>query len=147
MAKTSGFASNVLQLVFNNVDIANIGDGPGLQNSAAEGNLYVSLHTADPSGGDQTTSEAAYTSYARQAVPRNTGGSGWQVTGSTVDNEALITFPEATGGSETITHFGIGTDSSGAGTLLYSGVVDSDLAVSDGVQPEFPIGDCNVTES
>ncbi len=29
-------------------------------------NLYVSLHTGDPGeAGDQTTSEAAYTSYAR----------------------------------------------------------------------------------
>ena len=35
-------------------------------------NLYVSLHTADPGeAGDQTTSEATYTGYARIAVVRS----------------------------------------------------------------------------
>ena len=69
----STFLDNILKLYFQNVDHANVGDAAGLQNSAAAGNIYISLHTADPAGGDQTTSEAAYTGYARVAVARGAG--------------------------------------------------------------------------
>jgi hypothetical protein len=99
------------------------------QNAAAPAtNVYVSLHTADPlNGGSQTTNEAAYTSYARVAVARTTGGwtttLGSGTTFSSVTNAASITFPACTGGSETETHWGIGLSSSGAGTLLLSGPI------------------------
>ena len=63
-----------LQHYFNNDDHTNVGDAAGLQNSAAAGNVYVSLHTADPAGGDQTTSECTYTGYARVAVARSAAG-------------------------------------------------------------------------
>ena len=53
-------------------------------------------------------------SYARVAVARTTGG--WTVTANAVENAAEVAFPAATGGSGTATHFGIGTDSTGAGT-------------------------------
>lgn len=80
----------------------------------ANTDLYVSLHTADPGeGGNQTTSEANYTSYARVAVARTSGG--WTVSSNTATNAALIQFPQATGGSNTITYVAIGTASSGAG--------------------------------
>lgn len=69
----SAFLVNMLKLYFQNVDHAFIGDAAGLQNSAAAGNIYVSLHTADPAGGDQTTSEATYLSYDRVAVVRGAG--------------------------------------------------------------------------
>lgn len=72
------FLQNVLKLYFQNVDHANVGDAAGLQNSAGAGNIYVSLHTADPAGGDQTTNEASYGSYARVAVARGAGT--WTVT-------------------------------------------------------------------
>lgn len=120
MSKGNTFENDLLQLIFNNVDIALIGDAAGIQNSAAAGSLYVSLHTAEPGeGGSQTTSEAAYTNYARVAVARSVAG--WTVSANQVSNAAAVTFP--TGGltGATITHFGIGTDSSGAGKLLYSG--------------------------
>jgi hypothetical protein len=69
---------NMLKLLFQNLDFANIGDAGGLQNSATAGNLYVSLHTADPgAAGNQTTNECAYTSYARVAVERS--ATGWTV--------------------------------------------------------------------
>lgn len=137
--------NSMLLLFFNNTDFANIGDAGGLQNSAAAGSLYVSLHTGDPGeAGNQSTSEATYTSYARVAVARS--GAGWTVSGGAVSNAAAITFPACTGGSNTITHFGIGTDPSGAGTLLYSGALTGSLAVSTGITPQFAIGECDVTE-
>lgn len=145
MSKSNAFETSLLGLIFNNTDIANIGDAGGLQNSAAAGSLYVSLHTADPGeAGDQTTNESAYTSYARVAVARSAGG--WTVAGNSATNTALTQFPECTGGSETITHVGIGTDSSGAGTLLYSGALSANRSVSSGIQPQFAASALSITE-
>ena len=142
MTMTNAAENALLDLLFDNVDWANIGDATGLQASSADCNFYISLHTGDPGEtGDQTTSEADYTSYARVAVSRTNG---WTISGSNVSNAAAVTFPEATGGSNTITHFGIGTDASGAGNLLLYGALDSSLAVSNGITPEFAIGELDV---
>lgn len=118
MSKTNTFENDLLLLVFNNTDIALIGDAAGLQNSAAAGSLYISLHTADPGeAGSQTTNETAYTNYVRVGVARS--GSGWTVSGNQVSNAAAIAFAACGVTGATITHFGIGTDASGAGKLLY----------------------------
>lgn len=145
MSKTNAMENGMLLLFFNNTDFAGIGDTAGLQNSATAGSLYVSLHTADPNEtGTQTTSEATYTSYARVAVARN--GTKWSVVGNAVTNIDAITFPACTGGTNTITHFGVGTDASGTGTLLYKGALSASLAVSTGITPEFAAGDLDITE-
>lgn len=145
MSKSNTFENDLLQLVFNNVDIALIGDAAGLQNSATAGSLYVSLHTADPGeAGNQTTNETAYTNYARVAVARS--GAGWTVSGNTVSNAALVQFAQCGVTGATLTHFGVGTDSSGTGKLLYSGALTSSLAVSSGIQPQFAAGDLDITE-
>ena len=145
MSKSNTYENDLLLLIFNNTAIAKVGDASGVQPSATAGSLYVSLHTGDPGeGGDQTTSEAAYTSYARVAVARS--GAGWTVTANAVENAAAITFPAATGGSETETYFGVGTDTSGVGKLLYSGALTAGLAVSSGITPEFAAGELDITE-
>jgi hypothetical protein len=145
MSKSNTFENDLLLLVFNNTDITLIGDAAGLQNSAAAGSLYVSLHTSDPGeAGDQTTNETAYTDYARVAVARS--GAGWTVTGNAVANAALVQFPQCGVTGATLTHFGVGTDSSGAGKLLYSGALSASLAVSSGIQPQFAAGDLDITE-
>lgn len=144
MSKTNTFENQFLLHVFQNADITLVGDATGLRGSTTAGSLYVSLHTADPGeAGDQTTSEATFTSYARVAVARTSGG--WTVSGNEATNAAVITFPAATGGSNTITHFGVGASSSGAGKLLYKGSCGS-LAVSSGVAPEFQAGQLDITE-
>ncbi|CAB4141140.1 hypothetical protein UFOVP412_36 [uncultured Caudovirales phage] len=136
MSLTNAAEANLLNLLFLNVDWANIGDAGGLQNSAAAGSFYISLHTADPGeAGTQSTSEVAYTGYARVAVNR-TGG-GWTLTAQTITNTALVQFPQCTGGTATATHFGIGTDLSGAGNLLMKGALTSSLSISNGIQPQF----------
>jgi hypothetical protein len=145
MSKSNALETALLGLLFKNQAIAGIGDASGLQPSAVAGSLYVSLHTADPGeAGDQTTNEATYTSYARVGVVRSAAG--WTVTGNLVENAGAVTFPQCTGGSETITHFGIGEDPTGAGDLLYSGALTASLAVSNGITPEFAVGDVDVTE-
>lgn len=145
MSKGNTFENDLLQLIFNNVDIADIGDASGLQNSATAGSLYVALHTADPGeAGTAATSEAAYGSYARQAVARS--GAGWTVSGNQASNAALVQFPECTSGSETITHVSITTAVSGTSKILYSGALSASRAVSSGIQPQFAIGALVVTE-
>lgn len=145
MSATNAFEDKILTLYGQNTDAANIGDAAGLQASTTAGSIHVSLHTADPTETAtlQTASEAAYTSYARQAVARS--GAGWAVASGVMDNVAAITFPQATGGSETETHFGLGFAVSGAGSLDISGALDSNLAVSVNVQPEFAIGVLDIT--
>jgi len=136
LSKSNACENSLLLLIFNNTDFALIGDAAGLQNSATAGSLYVSLHTGDPGEtGTQATSEITYTSYARVAVARS--GAGWTVTNNSVSPAAAITFPAGTGGSGTATHFGVGTDSSGAGVLLFSGTVTPNIVCGDGVTPEL----------
>jgi hypothetical protein len=111
----------------------------------ANTNLYIALHTADPGeAGSQTTSEASYASYARVTVARS--GAGWNVSAGSASNAALIQFPQCTGGSETLTYVSIGTASSGAGQILYSGALNASLAVSNLIQPQFSIGALVITE-
>lgn len=139
MSKSNDHETDYLLLIYNNTAIANIGDASGIQPSAAAGSLFVSLHTADPGEtGNQSTNEATYTSYAREAVVRS--GAGWTITGNNASNTALITFAQATGGSETITFFGIGYELAGGTKLIGSGALTASLAVSNGITPEFAIG-------
>jgi hypothetical protein len=145
MSKGNTWENDLLLLVFNNTNAADIGDATGLRGSTTAGSLFVSLHTADPGeGGSQTTNETSYTSYARVAVARS--GAGWTVTGNAVANAALVQFPQCTGGSATLTHFAVGTASSSTGKILYKGVLSSPLAVSSGIQPQFAPGDLDITE-
>lgn len=145
MSKSNAAENGILALLFNNTDFAGIGDAGGLQNSAAAGSLYVSLHDTDPGeAGDQTTGETAYTNYARVAVARS--GAGWTVAGNSATNAAQITFPQCGASGATVAYVGIGTDSSGAGTLLYSGALNSSLAVALNITPLFAASGLTVTE-
>ncbi|CAB4136901.1 hypothetical protein UFOVP313_4 [uncultured Caudovirales phage] len=136
MSLTNAAEAALLDLLFLNTNWANIGDATGLRNSTAAGSFFISLHTADPGeAGDQTTNEAAYTGYARVAVNRTAGG--WTRSVSTVSNTALVQFAQCTGGSAVVTHFGIGTSSTGAGNLILKGALTSALSISNGIQPQF----------
>lgn len=133
MSKSNAFENSLLKLIFNATAIANLADNAA---SSPLTNLYVSLHTADPGEtGDQSTSEATYTGYARVAVLRTTGG--WTVTNNSVSPVANIDFANCTGGTNTITYFGVGSASSGAGVLYYSGTVSPSISVSSGVTPRL----------
>lgn len=142
MSKGNTFENDLMKLFFQGTAIANLADNAA---SSPNTNLYVSLHTADPGeSGSQTTSEASYTGYARVAVARTSGG--WTVTDNSVTNAAAITFPQCTGGSNTISHFAVGTGSSGAGKILYKGALTASLAVSNLIIPEFAPGTLTISE-
>lgn len=133
MSKTNALETDLLELLFNATALADLAENDATSPAT---NLYVSLHTADPGeAGSQTTNEADYTSYARVAVARTSGG--WTVSGNSVSPAAEISFPACTGGTNTITHFGVGVASSGAGYLMYKGTVTPNIAVSNGVTPRL----------
>jgi len=142
MSKGNTFENDWMKLIFNATAIANIADNAA---TSPLTNLYLSLHTGDPGeAGDQTTSEATYTSYARVAVLRSS--SGWTVTNNQAVNAADVSFPACTGGSNTVTYVAIGTASSGTGKILYSGALTASLAVSNGITPKFVAGQLTFSE-
>jgi hypothetical protein len=121
MLKSDTFANAILKMIYNATPIANVADNAA---TAPLTNIYVGLHTADPGpAGNQSTAEATYTSYARVAVPRTTGG--WVVTGRNVSPAATIGFPTPTGGTVTLTHWSTGSAATGTGSLFHTGVIGS----------------------
>lgn len=136
MSLSNASETALLNLLFTNQAWVNIGDASGLQPSAGAGSFYIALHTGDPGeAGTQTTSEAAYTGYARVAVARSAGG--FTVSGAQVSNTATIQFGECTAGTATVTHFSVGTAVSGAGSILYRGALSASRAISAGITPLF----------
>src|SRR5215472_161475 len=68
----------ILQLIYQAVAWANYADNAA---GTPQTNISIALHTADPgTGGTLSTSEVAYTGYARASVPRTVGG--WTITGA-----------------------------------------------------------------
>jgi len=139
MSKANDFENDLLLLLFQNANIANLGDATGVRGSTAAGSLFISLHTADPGeAGTQSTNEISYTGYARVGLARTSGN--FTVSGNAVSFAANVDFGACTGGSGTATHFGIGMASSGATRLMYKGALSPTIAVSSGVTPRINAG-------
>lgn len=137
MSNTSETA--LLNLLFNNVDWADIGDAAGLQNSATAGSFYVRLHSADPGDtGTGSTNEISYTGYAPVAVARSAGG--WTVSGNQVSNTASVQFGECTAGSATAAYFSVCVGSGAGAAIIYSGQLSAPRAISAGITPLFNPG-------
>ena len=133
VGKSDFFETAILDLIFQGVAIADIAENDA---TTPLTEYFVSLHTADPTDtGSQTASEATYGAYARVSVTR-TGG-GWAVTGGVASPVADITFPQATSGSNTITHAMVGTLATGAGVHLFSGTVTPNITVTTNVTPRL----------
>lgn len=143
-SKTNTFETDSLELIFNNTTVSGIGSD-GLRGSTTAGSLYIALFTTDPTDTGTVTGECSYTGYARVAVARTSGG--WTIAGNNCSNTAAVTFGECTVGSETAAYFGIckaGTAS--VQDLMFHGDLDSSLAISVGIIPEFIIGAIDVNE-
>jgi hypothetical protein len=129
----------ILDLIFDNVDWANIGDSTGLQGSGVDGSLYISLHQnacTDALAG----TECSYTGYAREAVSRTNG---WTIAGNNASNTAAITFGENTGTSQTATHMAIYTALTGGDYIAWADL-SSSITIDNGTIPEIPAGDLDV---
>ena len=132
MSKGDTFENDLLKLIFNATAIANLADNAA---SSPATTLTVALHTGDPGeAGTQSTSETAYTGYARVTVARTTGG--WTVTTNSVSPVANIDFGECTaspGGA--ITHVSVGTGVSNI--LLYKGTLSPNITMATGMIPRI----------
>ena len=142
MSATNATETAILSLIFTATTWNNIAEN---DTTTPATSFYISLHTANPADtGDQSTSETAYTGYARVAVARD--GTGWTVTGNSVTNDAEIAFGQCTaspGGD--ITHVGLGLSSSGAGTLLFYNPLDSEIPMTTGTVPIFSANELEFT--
>lgn len=133
MSASDAFEQAAALLFFNGTNWANVADNAA---SSPFTNWYLSLHTADPGdAGDQTTSEITYTSYARKATARTSGG--FTVTAGTAVLAANADFVAGTGGSGTATHVGLGSASTAAGILEMSGTVTPNIVTGNGVTPRL----------
>jgi len=134
MSLSNAAENDILDLVFNGTTWDDVAEN----DTTSPATTYtLALHTADPGeAGDQTTNEATYGAYARQTVSRTS--SGFTVSGNQATLTSAVQFPEATSGTETITHFSVGTGS--ADYMIGSGTVSPNISVSTGVTPELGTG-------
>jgi len=102
--------------------------------------MYVGLSTADPTDDASGLAEPSGNGYARVAC------AAWSRSGNEIDNDAAVTFAEATGSWGTITHAGL-FDAESAGNLLLSFALDTPRSVTSGVTPRFSAGELNITLS
>jgi len=131
VSKSNNFENNVLKLIFQAADITNIAVNA---TTAPNTNLFASLHTADPGeAGTQSTSEVAYSGYARVSVARSAAG--FTVVNGVASPMANISFPTCIAGTSTATHFSIGMSSTGATDILYSGSISPQVSIAAGVVP------------
>lgn len=123
----------ILDLIYSATAWANYADNAA---ASPQTNIHVGLHTADPGDtGTMSTSESAYTDYARVNVARSTGWSA--ASGGSVSPAATITFPAGSGGSGTVTHFSTGKTGGGATAILFSGTVTPNIVTGNGVTPQL----------
>lgn len=127
----------ILDLIFRATAWANYADNAA---SAAQTNIGVSLHTADPGdSGTASTSEVAYTSYTRVNVARSTGFNA--ASGGSTSPAANIDFPAGTGGSGTVTYWATAKSNAspptGAQVILWSGTVTPNIVTGNGVTPRL----------
>lgn len=119
------------------------------------GTLYLALHEGDPGeAGNQSTNETAYGGYARVAVARDNTANAFTVAGPTAANALAAIFPVCTTGPHILTHWSIGTGSSGtAGTpMYYFPIVDGtstpiSVTINPNSEPRFNAGEITITES
>ncbi|HYV99692.1 MAG TPA: hypothetical protein VE967_19690 [Gemmatimonadaceae bacterium] len=74
-------------------------------------------------------------------MARSAGG--WTVSGTAPTqsaNVAAITYASAGSGPQTMTHFNVGRDTSGAGEMLWYGALTASLVINPGITPSFAIG-------
>lgn len=130
MSIGTAFASDLIGLIFNGIDIAGIADNAAVSPAT---DFYVSLHYADPSAGNQTTNETTYPNYARVQVARD--GTGWVITGINASPAANIEFAISGFAASQLTHVAVGLDYTGPGKILAVGELTPPIPIEAGVKP------------
>jgi hypothetical protein len=144
MPKSTVTCNNILGLYYNAAAIANIAD-----NAAAAPIVVVGMALATASYGAASTlasNETAYTNYVRQSTARTTGGWTAPASGAT-SNAAAIEYPQCGVTGATITSAATGKAVAGAVDVFHYGDLNASIAVSNQIQPRFPIGAVTITET
>ncbi len=143
MPKGTVTCNNILALLYNATAWANIADNASSSPISA---IKMALATGSYSGASTMSSnEATYTNYTRQDVSRTTGG--WtSPSGGATSNAAAIEFPQCGVTGNTITSACTGK-AAGASDVFHYGDLNSPIAVSNQIQPRFPIGAVTITET
>lgn len=143
MPKSTAACNAILALIYNATPWANVADNAASSPATV---IQVALATASYTVSSTLASnEATYTNYARQTLPRST--SGWTAPASrATSNAAAVEYPQCgvTGNTITSAAAGIGA---GAGTPTHYGDLNASIAVSNQIQPRFPIGAITISEA
>jgi len=148
--RSATFKNKLLQLIFNNVSYAGIGDSNGLLGSSTAGNIYLRLCTSATVCSDTVIgTEATFGGYPAKglAVPRNT--TNWTVTANAVKNAIDLTFPTTTSGNDVIRYLEvwINNTATGESSRLYWAQLDFDKAVLIGKAFSFLANGITITEN
>jgi hypothetical protein len=106
---------------------------------ASHSNIYVALHTSDPTNSGENN-EVSASSYARVST---TAGTDWSVSGNTFSNLIDIEFPEAQEDWGNITHFTLWDGPDATDNALAWSALDRSRDVSTGDAPVFRDGTLN----
>lgn len=140
MPKGTPTCNSIINLMYRATAWANVADNAS---SSPVTNVKVVMHTASLTAATALQSEnvTVYTNYASQDVAR---GAGWSAaSGGATSNAATISFPQCGASGATLSHV-----SAGDGTNAWHyGALNSSLAVSSGITPQFAAGALTVTES
>jgi hypothetical protein len=143
MPKPTNTCNAILALIYNATPWANVAD-----NAAGAPVTVVQMALATASyaiGSTLASNETVYTNYVRQTVPRST--SGWTVPASrTTSNAAAIEYPQCGATGATITSAATGKGA-GGGDIFHYGDLNAPIAVSNQIQPRFPIGAVTLSEA
>ncbi len=143
MPKSTNTCNNILALIYNATPWANVADNAV---SSPITVIQMALATASYSVSSTLASnETAYTNYVRQTVARSVAG--WTApSGGSLSNAVAIEYPQCgvTGATEVAASTGKGA---GAGDIFHYGDLNSPIAVSNQIQPRFPIGAVTITEA
>lgn len=144
MPKGTVTCNNFLALLYNATPWANIADNAS---SSPIANILLRLMTASgtPSDTGSTNEGTVYTNYAAQNVARSTAGWTAPSSGAT-SNVAAVEFPQCGASGATIVAART-TKGAGASDVFHYGDLNSPIAVSNQIQPRFPIGAITISES
>lgn len=99
--------------------------------------VYLGLLKADPTD-TGTVTEATYGAYARQAITFGAASA------RAIAQSGVVTFPKATSGSETVTHYGI-FDAVSAGNMLAHGSLSASKQIVTNNTPSVASGQVTIT--
>ena len=145
MPGTNQFRDDLGDVLFLHTTCPSVGDPTGLGAATTQGSVEIALSTGTLTVATtlMTQTQIAYTGYARITLPRNV--SDWTNVNGAIDNVILQQFNNMTGGAGgTVTDFNLTFDE-GADYAQWFGVVDTPLAVTVGVNPQFAVGAFNLT--